>query len=650
VRDVLAEYEPLLAATISDALLAGWLYAGQQLAERPELEDELPEEDEGELFPSKQFADDGPPDDDDPPTLQLPDPDEDSPIEFPLLQEAADSLATKRVVTQDEFNEISDRLREQAFSIASVANLDALEKLQTALTDDIRDGGTLEEFADRVEEVLGTSALAPHHIENVYRTNIAAAIGEAEQTILDNEYVNSAFPYVEVVVTHDGRTRKSHKYFETGGIDGTAIYRSDDPVIRKFWPGSWDYQCLPRDAVVRTSTGPKDICKIKTGDLVLTHKGRLRPVLGSHTSKGPSEIVSLHFDDGSVCSLTDNHRVLSENGWVESGRLNVGDEVFKYSNSTTADMVAAKVDDGFKPGVSANEIVSIFARAGIDLLDFQANFQFGKIKVEPKRRDIVIKGILNTNAVKAGGNYGFILGHLGDKIWMLFGLNELVSLLGVRHFLSDIRRATMGMHSVYHGLSDFRSPISHVCSISLSDLLCTIRMSCVMGGIRFPAASHHDAIGGEYPHGGAILDVRPSANFRQTGFSGPVLSESGIYAAGPRIELSDSFFGICRGSIWLFSHTYNCTSTTKKVKAKKRLPWGGQDVFNLSVLDDESFIANDTVVHNCRCGSIMLTREDAAKKGLREAQEWVRTGTPPPYTYVEHPPFEPWERPPPEWR
>lgn len=50
---------------------------------------------------------------------------------------------------------------------------------------------------------------------------------------------------------------------------------------------------------------------------------------------------------------------------------------------------------------------------------------------------------------------------------------------------------------------------------------------------------------------------------------------------------------------------------------------------------------------NCRCGWNHLTVEQAARKGVREAQEWLRTGNEPAHEWVAPPPFSPpagWDR------
>jgi len=80
-------------------------------------------------------------------------------------------------------------------------------------------------------------------------------------------------------------------------------------------------------------------------------------------------------------------------------------------------------------------------------------------------------------------------------------------------------------------------------------------------------------------------------------------------------------------------------------------------VYDLSVADDESFVAGGIAVSNCRCNWAAISVRKAASKGVKEAQEWwdravamaaQEGGTPYQYiestkpmapAWVQHPPF-----------
>ena len=54
-----------------------------------------------------------------------------------------------------------------------------------------------------------------------------------------------------------------------------------------------------------------------------------------------------------------------------------------------------------------------------------------------------------------------------------------------------------------------------------------------------------------------------------------------------------------------------------KIKSIKRIPFEGT-VYNLGVADDESYVANGIIVHNCRCTLIPITSieiDDLKAKG-----------------------------------
>jgi SPP1 gp7 family putative phage head morphogenesis protein len=163
-------------------------------------------------------------------------------VTFPVIERAAADLATRNLLTRPQYDALDNDARRTAFTVARVASLDALEKLRDALVKDVQEGGTLKEFQGAVDDALGASALAPSHVESVYRTNIGQAHRQGQQEVLAHRLVSDEFPYVAYESTHDSRRRQTHAWFETHGLDGTNVYRADDPTVRKFW-APWDWQC-----------------------------------------------------------------------------------------------------------------------------------------------------------------------------------------------------------------------------------------------------------------------------------------------------------------------------------------------------------------------------------------------------------------------
>lgn len=237
--------------TLTDSLLAAWLAGAQEVVQDvPALDSEVqtsaPTE-SVEVLPGLPLPSFGlPPVEPPPPRFTdaaAEHPDEPEPVvRFPLIEAAARDLAQRRVMVRADFDRLADQAKRTAFTVARVGSLDALQKLQQALTQNVSQGGTLQDFRNAVDEALSNSALSAGHVENIYRTNVAQAYSQAQREMLDHPLVNDEFPYVEYHSVHDQRRRPEHGALEKLGIQGTNVYRRDDPVIQKFWP-PWDYQC-----------------------------------------------------------------------------------------------------------------------------------------------------------------------------------------------------------------------------------------------------------------------------------------------------------------------------------------------------------------------------------------------------------------------
>lgn len=162
-------------------------------------------------------------------------------IHYPVIDEAAKSLAEKNVMSRAQFDALDSAARQKAFTVAHVESLDTLDKIRQALEDTVVDGVDLETFREKVmKEVETGTFLSDWHLETVFRTNIQTAFSDGQMTVLQHPFVRSGFPYAAYYCIRDDRVRANHKELETLGIEGTNIYRIDDPVFIMFRP-PWDY-------------------------------------------------------------------------------------------------------------------------------------------------------------------------------------------------------------------------------------------------------------------------------------------------------------------------------------------------------------------------------------------------------------------------
>jgi SPP1 gp7 family putative phage head morphogenesis protein len=223
----LAEYEPLLHRVLSDAMVLSWMRAAQSVAPTPS--------------PQVEGTDQPPPFSPDGPTWTAT-PSGDPDVRLPVIEAAVRDLQARRVLTEPEVRALEQDARRGAFTVARIASEETIERVRQAVEDATATGVTLREFRQAVDEAVQTGPLGPAHVETVFRTNIMQAYSAGLLDVLDTPLVGDEFPYLEYVAVHDSRARPEHLAMERHGLDGTNVYRKDDPVIRRFMP-PWGYNC-----------------------------------------------------------------------------------------------------------------------------------------------------------------------------------------------------------------------------------------------------------------------------------------------------------------------------------------------------------------------------------------------------------------------
>jgi hypothetical protein len=231
-RNILVEFEPILAGNLHATDLAGFLAGFDDVAKKlpPYVLDSF----------GRYMG--GPPNK--PPGLILPAwfEDDEPIVEFPLIQKAAESLAKRNILTRPAFDRASQAAKNNAFTVAGEMSEDTLATIRDVLSETVDEGASLEAFRNNLGERLQTSFIGPGHLENVYRTNVQTAFVDGGDTLASHPIVAELFPFARYDAIHDARCRKNHLALEHYGIDGTNVYWAADPFWDTFDP-PWDYQC-----------------------------------------------------------------------------------------------------------------------------------------------------------------------------------------------------------------------------------------------------------------------------------------------------------------------------------------------------------------------------------------------------------------------
>jgi SPP1 gp7 family putative phage head morphogenesis protein len=179
-----------------------------------------------------------------PPTLASLFPDEPAPgLRFPVIDDALTILHDADIFTSDDYREVAEQAKAGAFAITSNLGDEAVAEIRDLLHENIAKGPDMEAFVEAVQERLREgSPLSERHIETIFRTNVSSAFSNGSNKSLEAPMVVDAFPYRQYWATTDQRVRKTHIALETLGLQGTNIYRADDPVWQKFRP-PWEFNC-----------------------------------------------------------------------------------------------------------------------------------------------------------------------------------------------------------------------------------------------------------------------------------------------------------------------------------------------------------------------------------------------------------------------
>lgn len=186
-----------------------------------------------------------PPPPDVPPSIaSLLGPDEPTPnVTFPVVEDALEVLADAPALARPDFRATAAAVKEGAFAITGDLTDSTVADVRDLLAENLAKGADREAFVDAVVTRLGEGGpLSESHVENIFRTNVAAAMSDGQDRALKAPLVVDAFPYRAYYATSDTRVRKEHRALEKLGLDGTNIYRADDPSFIKFRP-PWDFQC-----------------------------------------------------------------------------------------------------------------------------------------------------------------------------------------------------------------------------------------------------------------------------------------------------------------------------------------------------------------------------------------------------------------------
>lgn len=276
------------------------------------------------------------------------------------FDEAVQEFLGKRVVTPEEFRRLSDAARTRAFTATQLASDGLRQHAFELLTQALQEGSTLRDFAAQLqaqEVSLGVTASSPAYLETVYRTNIQSAYGAGRYRQITNPVVVAARPYVEYRTAQDSRVRPSH-----AALDG-VIFEQSDPNWQRYAPPN-GFNCFPAGTLVQ---------------------GQAVAALRAWYS---GELVQLSTESGRTLTVTPNHPLATEHGFIPAGSIREGEYVLAYADRVDGSLVGgvdpqnapARIEDVFN-ALAVGNGAAVRLRPVADDLHGDAKFVHGDVDV-----------------------------------------------------------------------------------------------------------------------------------------------------------------------------------------------------------------------------------------------------------------------------
>ena len=174
-----------------------------------------------------------------------------------FIEAIAYALNREVVLPDNYYNVMTPIQRQQAVSIAGLAQTEQIKHVMGLVNEQLVDGGTFADFQKAVKAGDIDINLPKHRLDNIFRTNIQGAYGRGRW--YQQQENKAERPYLMRDGINDSRQRPAHKI-----LDG-IIRPIDDPFWNEFYPPD-DFRCR---CVARSLTKEQAEAKGITTDALL---------------------------------------------------------------------------------------------------------------------------------------------------------------------------------------------------------------------------------------------------------------------------------------------------------------------------------------------------------------------------------------------
>ena len=482
------------------------------------------------------------------------------------LSQAIQFARSRKVLLPAEYYSLDLTSRQYASTVSHLAGLDQIESVLSSAYKVLESGGTFADFQKLVDE--SGIELSEAHLDNVFRTNIQNAYARGKWS--HQQQNKDKRPYLEYMAINDSRVRPSHL-----DLDG-VIRHIDDPFWQKYYPPN-GYRCFLPGTQIQGDLH---------GAIVRTYQGIA---------------VELTTNSNRRLSVTGNHPILTERGWVRADCLNVGDNVISYGlpvNGIDVNNGSIQVNNDDAIPTVENLFDAFISKAfrfsGSSTLKFYSDIANGEIDIDVDDDRLLLN--VASDVLQSVEQVEFIRGYDGRFIIQTF---ESVSTSNLVATINDIVFAENTTDITTGAIKSF-------CELSLASVGCGIELDnfsfefCITGSNGFPSLTElslnttrvlFDSL--PLDRFGLALSSQDDAMFR---------------------ELSTNGFSSELGLFRYLVDTHSSQVFIDPVVDIRKFDFSGH-VYDFQ--SSEGILSSDGIIsHNCRCTTTAITEKQAIRKGI----------------------------------
>ncbi len=285
-------------------------------------------------------------------------------------QEATKFFKSKQPIPKAIFEKLSSAAKARSFTVAGLASEHLLSVAHSELTNAIVEGSKMSDFAARLEERFksaGVVQLNPSHVETIFRTNLLTSYNVGRKAEMTTPDALKLRPYWVIRGVSDDRQRDTHR-----AVNGWVL-RATDPFWRTIGGPPFGFNCFAPSTLI------------------------LGNVIGAarSTYRGPGRQITTA--KGRRLTVTANHPILTERGFLPAHAIRKGDNVASYCIENEGALSAP--GNKYDSPMTAEQV---FAALAESLGSSRTKPQAGDFHGEAKRFD---------GEIEVVGSYGKLLGN-----------------------------------------------------------------------------------------------------------------------------------------------------------------------------------------------------------------------------------------------